>query len=98
MMMTFFEKLRASCRGFDGLSEESFPVIYSLLRKPITDLIKDIACEDLSSMHYTESKLAGLWGILSCYPYLSSSEATPSLILELVNAINQLPINEVGEL
>ncbi|KAL5708838.1 hypothetical protein ACHQM5_019594 [Ranunculus cassubicifolius] len=93
LMLTFFEKHQSPYACINELCEEKFPKMCSFLQKSIHVAINNIAPGDLSSKDYSETELAVLWGVLCCYSYLSSPDA--SLMMDLVNVLDQLPIIEV---
>ncbi|KAF8392350.1 hypothetical protein HHK36_022692 [Tetracentron sinense] len=101
LMMTFFERLQMKIQPsncLDGISEEEVSRMHNFLQEAICDwigVINDITHGDPSSVLFPESKLAVLWGILSCYPHVRGSQANPSLIMDLVDALDRLLIIEV---
>ncbi|KAF5199197.1 Small subunit processome component 20-like protein [Thalictrum thalictroides] len=97
LLLTFFDKFQATSSFSDGMSEEMFPRVCNFLQESISVAINDIAHWDSSTMQFNESKLAALWGILNCYPHISNSKANPSLILDLVDALDKLPMIEADE-
>ncbi|XP_058078049.1 uncharacterized protein LOC131226271 isoform X2 [Magnolia sinica] len=101
LMLTFFERLQGKLQlsdGFDGVSEDKVSRICNFFQETIcswTRLISDIAtASDQSIVH--ESNLSVLWGTVSCYPYIFGSRADLSLIMNLVNALDQLLTREAG--
>ncbi|PIA45006.1 hypothetical protein AQUCO_01700514v1 [Aquilegia coerulea] len=96
LLLTFFDKFQPTSSFSDGMSEEKFPRVCNFLQESITAAINDIAHGDPSTMQFNESKLAVLWGILNCYPHISSSKANPSLIMDLVDALDKLPMIGAG--
>ncbi|KAF9622576.1 hypothetical protein IFM89_032475 [Coptis chinensis] len=95
LMLIFFEKLQATSFCFSEVSEEKVPRVCNFLQESIAKAIEDIRhMEQPSTMHFNESKLALLWGVLSCYPHISWPKADHSLIMDLVAALDQLPIIE----
>ncbi|XP_059666315.1 uncharacterized protein LOC132312087 [Cornus florida] len=89
-------KLQSS--GFlDGTSKEAVSRICRFLHESINywiGLINDIVHGDQSSIQLQETKLAMLWGVISCYPYVVDVQENPYLLLNLVDAIDRLLMTE----
>ncbi|KAG9451956.1 hypothetical protein H6P81_004860 [Aristolochia fimbriata] len=92
LMLIFFEKLQGKLHSSNissslGISDG----ILSHWIRRITELASD---ETLSDISIHKSDLAVLWGVLFCYPYFCSSQADSSLIVKLVDALDQLLLTE----
>lgn len=100
LMLTFSEKMQDKMRSpslLDELSKEDVLRIYTCLQDCICDsvgLINNIMCGDSSCIQVNEAQLAVLWGIVSCYPHILDTQASPSLLMELVDATDRLLMRE----
>lgn len=84
----------------DGASGEQVSRICSHLQGAIGDwieIIYEILHGDSSVIQLQESKLALVWGIISCYPYLKDIQANSTLLLDFVDALDQLLVIDAGK-
>ncbi|KAA0033350.1 U3 small nucleolar RNA-associated protein 20 [Cucumis melo var. makuwa] len=74
-------------------SEEEIPRINSFILKILRQWIKEITdllqCSS-STIDINESKLAIFWGVVRCCPYILKFQASSSLLVELINALDRL--------
>nr|GLL39955.1 small subunit processome component 20 homolog [Ipomoea trifida] len=94
LLHIFCERLQVQQLNFlDGIPNEKFLRICSFLDKAINfwiQLIKDAVNKDFSSAELTEDRLAVLWGTIGCYPYMIDAKRNPSLLMDLIYAIDEL--------
>lgn len=86
-------------RFLDGISKEMFSRIYDFVLRTISywiGLIKNTSNGDLSSLQLEESRLALLWGAINCYPYMFSGQENQSLLLDFLDAVDELLMVESG--
>ncbi|KAK9281533.1 hypothetical protein L1049_004436 [Liquidambar formosana] len=77
----------------DGTSEEGLSKIRGFLRGAICHwigVINDIVHCETSSIKISEPKLALLWGAISCCPFILDVQENPSLLMDLVDALDRL--------
>ncbi|KAF5740542.1 small subunit processome component 20 isoform X1 [Tripterygium wilfordii] len=96
LLLSFCEKMQEnpqSCSLFDGISEEGFSRVCSFLQGAIyswIQVVNSIKDGNWSSTFIEEPKLALLWGSIRCYSYISNAQVTPSVLMDLVDALDQL--------
>ncbi|KAA8534172.1 hypothetical protein F0562_031635 [Nyssa sinensis] len=96
LVLIFCERLQVKVQSSnfsDGTSKEVVSRICSFLQETIgywIGMINDIVHGDPSRSQLQESKLALLWGTVSCYPYIVDIQANPSLLMDLVDALDRL--------
>lgn len=94
LLHIFCERLQVQQHNFlDGIPNEKILRICSFLDKAINfwiQLIKDAVNKDFSSAELTEDRLAVLWGTIGCYPYMIDAKRNPSLLMDLIYAIDEL--------
>ncbi|KAJ7955379.1 Small subunit processome component 20-like protein [Quillaja saponaria] len=101
LLVSFCEKLQVNARHCDFTDETSakaFSRICSYLEGAIrywSGAVNDIANGD-SSCELNDQKLALLWGAISCYAHMSSFQVNSSLLLDLINAVDQLLLVRAG--
>ncbi|XP_054807809.1 U3 small nucleolar RNA-associated protein 20 isoform X1 [Prosopis cineraria] len=92
LLQSFCEEMQLNVQKedfVDGTSAEALARISSHLQGIINKAISYIAhCE--VSCQIDEGKLALLWGAVSCYSHMSVVKANPSLLVDLVNAVDHL--------
>ncbi|RHN69146.1 hypothetical protein MtrunA17_Chr3g0121561 [Medicago truncatula] len=95
LFQSFCEKMQLDIRGPDFLdreSEEALARICNHLEGTIRSWIEkinnighaDVSCE------IDERKVALLWGVVNCYSHMSIVDAVPSLLVDLMDAVDQL--------
>ncbi|KAL5061396.1 hypothetical protein RYX36_033000 [Vicia faba] len=95
LLQSFCEKLQLDIRDsdfVDGESAEALVRICNHLQGTIRswiEKINDIAHSDVSC-EIDERKVALLWGVVNCYSHMSIVDAIPSLLVHLMDAIDQL--------
>ena len=101
--LIFFERLQVQAQSscfLEGTSKEEVSRIRSYLQDAISywiGIINQIVHGDSSTIQLQETKMALLWGIISCYPYMTDIQADSSLLLDFVNAIDQLLVIDCGK-
>ncbi|XP_028088073.1 small subunit processome component 20 homolog isoform X4 [Camellia sinensis] len=96
LLLTFCERLEVQIQSssfIDGTSKEEVSRICSYLPDAIgywIGIINQIVHGDSSVIQLQETKLALLWGIISCYPYMKDIQADPSLLLDFVDTLSRL--------
>ncbi|KAL6992171.1 hypothetical protein U1Q18_010278 [Sarracenia purpurea var. burkii] len=102
LLLIFCERLQVQVLSpsfLDETSKEEVLRIYSHLQDAIgywIGIINQIVHGDSPPFQLQEAKLALLWGIISCYPYMTDLQANPSLLLDFVDAVDQLLAIESG--
>ncbi|XP_058734295.1 uncharacterized protein LOC131606025 [Vicia villosa] len=95
LLQSFCEKIQLDIRDsdfVDGESAEALVRICNHLQMTIRswiEKINDIAHSDVSC-EIDERKVALLWGVVNCYSHMSIVDAVPSLLVHLMDAIDQL--------
>ncbi|XP_058732408.1 U3 small nucleolar RNA-associated protein 20-like isoform X2 [Vicia villosa] len=95
LLQSFCEKIQLDIRDsdfVDGESAEALVRICNHLQGTIRswiEKINDIALSDVSC-EIDERKVALLWGVVNCYSHMSIVDAVPSLLVHLMDAIDQL--------
>lgn len=102
LLLCFFEKMQTyqECSSLlDGIPQGGVSRIHSYLQETISSWICMINSiyANLSSAPIDKAKLAMLWGVVGCYPYFGKIQADFSLLTNLIDAIDQLLVNETGE-
>jgi len=102
LLQSFCEKMQLDIRNshfVNGTSEEApLARICSRLEEIIScwkGKINDIAHADVSC-EIDEGKLALLWGAVSCYSHMSIVGGNPSLMVELMDALDYLLTAKAG--
>ncbi|XP_057754877.1 uncharacterized protein LOC130974144 isoform X1 [Arachis stenosperma] len=97
LLQYFCEKMQLSTQKLDFLDVTGVEALASLsnrLQGAISnwiDKINDISCTGVSENNKIDEKgMARIWGIVSCYSHMSIVETNPSLLLNLMDAIDQL--------
>lgn len=96
LLLTFCERLEVQIQSssfLDGTSKEEVLRICSYLPDAIgywIGIINQIVHGDSSAIQLQETKLALLWGTISCYPYMKDIQADPSLLLDFVDTLSRL--------
>lgn len=99
LLLIFSERIEVHVQSsdlLDGTSSQQVSRICTDLQNAIkywTGVINQIVHGDPSSIQLPENTLALLWGIISCYPFMSQDS---SLLLDFVEALNQLLAIEYG--
>ncbi|RVW99796.1 hypothetical protein CK203_029213 [Vitis vinifera] len=102
LMLMFNERLQVDMQSSSflvGASEEGVSRICSFLQEALlywTGVINDIVHKDLPSVPSCEVKLPMLWGIIGCCSHMLGIQADPSLLMGLVDALDQLLMIEAG--
>ncbi|XP_068649715.1 uncharacterized protein [Aristolochia californica] len=103
LMLRLFERLEGKLHSSNfstsyGTSEVKVSQILSFCQENLSHWISritELATDDnLLNTSVCESDLAVLWGVLFCYPHLFGSQADSSLIVKLVDALDQLLVAE----
>ncbi|RZC52306.1 hypothetical protein C5167_020735 [Papaver somniferum] len=87
LLLTYFEKV-------EGVKKpEEVSRLCNFLRQYICDwisMINDISHGDSSRMRLDESKLALIWGAVTCYHPVFGLTGNPSLVMGLIDALDRL--------
>ncbi|XP_058180952.1 uncharacterized protein LOC131299427 isoform X1 [Rhododendron vialii] len=98
LLLIFSERIEVHVQSsdlLDGTSSQQVSRICTYLQNAIghwIGVINQIVHGDPSSIQLPETALALLWGIISCYPFMS--QANSSLLLDFVDALDQLLVIE----
>ncbi|KAK0607559.1 hypothetical protein LWI29_016732 [Acer saccharum] len=99
LLLSFLERLQMNhqCSTFlDGTSKGGVSRIHSFLQEAICSWISVInnIHDNSSSTQIDEAKLVLLWGAIGCYPYFFDVQENSSLLMNLIDALDQLLMNE----
>lgn len=100
LLLIFSERIEVHLQSsdlLDGTSSQQVSRICTDLHDTIVnwiEVINQIVHGDPSSIQLPETTLALLWGIISCYPFMS--QAKSSLLLDFVKALDQLLAIDYG--
>lgn len=98
LLQIFFKRLSVQGHSFlDEVSNEKLSRIHNFLREAIGRWIRLIQ-KDQYSTQIEENELAILWGIVGCYPYILGGSANESLLMDLVNALDELLSTESADI
>ncbi|KAL4289520.1 hypothetical protein GQ457_14G012480 [Hibiscus cannabinus] len=95
LLLSFFERLQMhpqSTKFLDEMSGGKFPKIRDYMKGVLSSwirLIDDVANGEPLATQIDEAKLAILWGIISCYPYMFDVQAN-ECVLELLDKLHRL--------
>jgi U3 small nucleolar RNA-associated protein 20 len=101
LLQSFCEKMQLDIRDtdfVDGESAKALARICNHLQGTISswiEKINDIARSDVSC-DIDERKVALLWGVVNCYSHMSIVDAVPSLLVNLMDAVDQLLTVKAG--
>lgn len=100
LLLIFSERIEFQVQStnlLDGTSSQQVSKICTYLQDAIAywiGVINQIVHGDPPSIQLLETKSALLWGIISCYPFMSKENS--SLLLDFVDALDQLLVIECG--
>lgn len=101
LLKSFCEKMHLDMRDsdfVDGESADALVRICNHLQGTIhswIEMINDIAHSDISC-EFDERKMALLWGVVNCYSHMSIVDAVPSLLVHLMDVVDQLLTVKAG--
>jgi U3 small nucleolar RNA-associated protein 20 len=101
LLQSFCEKMQLDIRDTDFVDKESTKALAKIcnhLQGTISswiEKINDIAHSDVSC-EIDERKVALLWGVVNCYSHMSIVDAVPSLLVNLMDAVDQLLTVKAG--
>lgn len=102
LLLTFGEKVRDNNRSFGFLNSANKEAVLKLssyfesnMRNWIT-ATSQIATGKPSPIQLQETRLALLWGIISCCSHMKDMHFNPQLLLDLAGALNQLLLTGSG--
>ncbi|VFR01143.1 unnamed protein product [Cuscuta campestris] len=91
LMYMFCERIPVHWKSFfDGVPEEKMSRICTFFEKAINLWIQRISDVKENGVSFQENSLGFLWGISGCYPYMNDGRANPSLLMDLMYAIDDL--------
>ncbi|XP_058787152.1 uncharacterized protein LOC131661580 [Vicia villosa] len=94
LLQSFCEKMQLDIQDSDFVNGESADALVRICNKlqgtirSWIEKINDIAHSGVSC-EIDERKLALLWGVVNCYSYMSIADAVPSLLVHLLDAVDQ---------
>lgn len=98
LLQIFLKRLPVQEHSFlVEVPNEKLSRIHSFLRESIGHWIRRIQMKPYS-MQIEENELAILWGIIGCYPYIVGGSANESLLMDLVNALDELLSTESADI
>ncbi|KAK4356825.1 hypothetical protein RND71_022435 [Anisodus tanguticus] len=98
LLQIFFKSVPVQGHSFlDEVPKEKLSRIHNFLREAIGCWIRRIQKEPFSTQ-IEENDLAILWGIIGCYPYVVGGSANESLLMDLVNALDELLSTESADI
>ncbi|XP_004492742.1 uncharacterized protein [Cicer arietinum] len=95
LLQSFSEKVQLDIRKSDFVDRESAEALTRICHRlqgtirSWIEKVNDIAHSDVS-FEADERKVALLWGVVNCYSHMSIVDADPSLLVHLVDAVDQL--------
>ncbi|XP_047333762.1 small subunit processome component 20 homolog [Impatiens glandulifera] len=99
LLVIFCERIKVHHSSFlEEASKEDISKISRYLQKNVQywiQTINDIVCGELE-YQFQSSKLALLWAVISCYPYMIDIQSNSSLLLDFVDAVDQLLMTASG--
>jgi U3 small nucleolar RNA-associated protein 20 len=98
LLLSSFEVMEVKVQEpnfLDGTFGKEFPKMQEAISRWIRE-INVIVHGDPSSSHIPETKLALLWGIIRCLPHMINFQERSSCIMNLIDALDQLPLTEDG--
>lgn len=95
LLKKFFEKLESLefCL-MEEKSKQGILRVCVFFKEHITCWIKKI--NDPSCVEFRVTDLAQIWGIISCYSYMTDSQANPSLLMDFVEALDRCLMGNSG--
>nr|XP_018626916.1 small subunit processome component 20 homolog isoform X2 [Nicotiana tomentosiformis] len=98
LLQIFVKRLPAQGHSFlDEVPKEKLSRIHNFLQEAIVCWIRRIQKEPYSTQ-IGENELAILWGVIGCYPYVVGASANESLLIDLVNALDELLSTESADI
>ncbi|BBG99033.1 ARM repeat superfamily protein, partial [Prunus dulcis] len=103
LLLTFSEKLQMETQSLTFLdrTREGVPRIQGFMRGAISNwvgVLKGIVDGDSSSTLIHEADLAQLWGVINCFPQIAESEEDFSLLMDLIDADDQILMIEADNI
>lgn len=101
LLQSFSEKVQLDIRKSDFVDRESAEALTRICHRlqgtirSWIEKVNDIAHSDVS-FEADERKVALLWGVVNCYSHMSIVDADPSLLVHLVDAVDQLLTVKAG--
>lgn len=103
LILACCEKLQLKANGrnlLEGLDKEVVLEISHFLQEEIrcwiNEIKKVLGNRDLSGPQLDETKLPLLWGIIHCYPHFVNAQEEASLLVDLVDVVDQLLVAKSG--
>ncbi|XVF29034.1 hypothetical protein REPUB_Repub15cG0084600 [Reevesia pubescens] len=96
LLLSFFERLQMhpqNTKFLDEMSEGRLSKICNYMQGVISiwiRLINDIAQGNPLPAQIDDTKLAILWGTISCYPFMFDNQENESMLMELIDALHRL--------
>ncbi|KAK2393598.1 ARM repeat superfamily protein [Trifolium repens] len=104
LLKSFGEKMQLDIRDLDFVDGESAGALARICNhlqgticSSIEEIINDIAHSDVSCK-IDERKMALLWRVVNCYSHMSIVDADPSLLVNLMDAVDQLLTVKAGHI
>ncbi|KAL1533475.1 small subunit processome component 20 isoform X1 [Salvia divinorum] len=96
LMMKFCDKLEVNSSSFwEGKSKEKFSRTFVFFEDTLHYWIGEISNSVEGKLWPAQQdKLAVLWAVIRCYSHLADVQENPSVLMELINAIDRLLIVE----
>ena len=96
LMMKFCDKLEVNSSSFwEGKSKEKFSRTSVFFEETLRYWIGQISNSVEGKLcPAQQDKLAVLWAVIGCYSHLADVQENPSVLMELINAIDRLLIVE----
>lgn len=103
LLLTFCEKLQMdplSSNFLDGSPEGRYSRITGFLQQTVRfwlAVIDNIVNGNGSFSPIERGELTLLWQVVCCYPYMMDLQEMPSLLMDLIDALDRLFIIEAGK-
>ncbi|WOG89602.1 hypothetical protein DCAR_0208840 [Daucus carota subsp. sativus] len=100
MLLIFFDKLEELCSSLlHGTSSERLSNVLNFSQKIIrnwVEAVNDNLHGNPSCIQFQENKLAMLYGVVRSFPYVIDVQSNTTLLMDLVDALDQLLLTDSG--
>lgn len=101
MLLIFFERLDELCISLlHGESSERLSKVVNYFQQTIknwAEAVNDKIHGNPSCVQFQENKLVVLYGVVRSYPYVIDVQSNGTLLMDLVDALDQLLLSDSGK-
>ncbi|CAA2935324.1 small subunit processome component 20 homolog [Olea europaea subsp. europaea] len=98
LLLSFCEKMEGQSSAFyDVNSSENLSRLRVFLRECISYWIGVISNAIKGSNEIQENRLPVLWGVIGCYPHVAGAQENPSLLMNLIKAMDEFLMTEIDQ-